>query len=268
MPAVLSVTMALGALKLSKMKAVVTKLESIEEIAGIDILCCDKTGTLTQNQLALGEPAVFNKTEPQTAILYGALASKAENHDPIGMAILKGIKNPDDLKGYSQEKFIPFDPVRKRTDATIRDAKGNVFYVTKGAPQVITALCHLEPILEKEVDAAIGRFAEKGNRTIGVARSSDGKTWEFLGLLPLSDPLRVDSVETIKNAQEHGIKIKMLTGDNISIAKEIAHQLHIGDNISIADDLKLKEGGINSPESRRKNRKKRWVRSNFSGAQI
>ncbi len=248
MPAVLSVTMALGALKLSKMKAVVTRLESIEEIAGIDVLCCDKTGTLTQNQLTLGEPVVFKNVDPQTAIIYGALASKAENQDPIDLAIIKGLKKPGDLKAYTQEKFVPFDPVRKRTDATIRDSKGSTFYVTKGAPQVIVALCHLEASFEKEVNSAVDRLAEKGHRTLGVARSADAKTWEFLGLLALFDPLREDSVETIQHAQEHGIKIKMLTGDNIAIAKEIAHQLHIGDNISAADELITKKIDFNSAE--------------------
>lgn len=241
MPAVLSVTMALGALMLSKMKAVVTKLESIEEIAGIDVLCCDKTGTLTQNQLVLGEPCVFNNTNQDTLVVYAALASKEENKDPIDLAILKGVKNPQLLQGFQQEKFIPFDPIRKRTDATVRDAQGKTFYVTKGAPQIVLALCHPEAALEAAVNDAIHRFAEKGNRTLGVARS-DGTTWKFLGLLPLFDPLRVDSVETIKHAQEHGIHIKILTGDHIAIAKEIAHQLHLGDHIFPVDQLHLKEG--------------------------
>lgn len=232
MPAVLSVTMALGALTLSRMKAVVTRLESIEEIAGIDVLCCDKTGTLTQNQLTLGDAVVFSKSDPQTAILYAALASKPEDQDPIDLAILQGLKSPQALKRYTQEKFTPFDPVRKRADATIRDEKGNIFYVTKGAPQIIMALCHLEPSLENTVNAAIDQLAQKGHRTLGIARSTDGKTWEFLALLPLFDPLRTDSVDTIKRAQQRGIKIKMLTGDNIAIAKEIAHQLQIGENIS------------------------------------
>jgi H+-transporting ATPase len=234
LPAVLSVTMALGALRLSHMKAVVTKLESIEEMAGIDVLCCDKTGTLTQNQLSLGQPFVV-KNDP---ILMGALASKAEDQDPIDLAIIHGLKNPDDLKRYKQENFVPFDPVRKRSDAAIRDPNGTVFYVTKGAPQVIMALCHLET---KEITDAVNNFAAKGHRTLGVARSSDGKAWEFLGLLPLFDPLREDAIETIKQAQELGVKIKMLTGDNIAIAKEIAGQLHIGDKISSADKLSTDE---------------------------
>lgn len=237
MPAVLSVTMALGALKLSRLQAVVTKLESIEEIAGIDVLCCDKTGTLTQNLLTLGAPVVFNDIDPQTPIIYGALASKEENQDPIDLAILKGIKNPSELKGYVQEKFMPFDPVRKRTDGIVRNPEQRTVYVTKGAPQVIMSLCHLEEDQEKQINGTIEKFAEKGHRTLGVARSYDGIAWEFLGLLPLFDPLRKDSIQMVKHAQENGVQIKMLTGDNIAIAKEIAHQLQIGDNIAIADQL-------------------------------
>ncbi|MBN1914640.1 MAG: plasma-membrane proton-efflux P-type ATPase [Parachlamydiales bacterium] len=237
LPAVLSVTMALGALKLSKMKAIVTKLESIEEIAGVDVLCCDKTGTLTQNQLSLGEPVAINNNDKQLPILFASLASQKEVKDPIDQAILKGLKNPAILNTYVQEKFIPFDPIRKRADATIRDAQGKIFYVTKGAPQIILNLCKIESDLAKKMNNAIDTFAQKGHRTLGVARSTDGKTWEFLGLLPLYDPLREDSLETIQHAKEHGIMIKMLTGDNKAIAKEIAHQLNIGDTISTAKDL-------------------------------
>jgi H+-transporting ATPase len=230
MPAVLSVTMALGALKLSKMKAVVTRLESIEEIAGIDVLCCDKTGTLTKNELTLGEPFVLEDGDQEAAIFHAALASKEENQDPIDLAILKGLKQS--LQGFSQEKFVPFDPVRKRSDATIRGPKGELFHVVKGAPQVIAELCGVN------IDEAIADFASKGYRTLGVARSDDGNQWKFLGLLPLYDPLRKDSVAMIKKAEEHGVQIKMLTGDNIAIAKEIAHKLQIGDRIVIFEKAK------------------------------
>ncbi|MBN2479830.1 MAG: plasma-membrane proton-efflux P-type ATPase [Parachlamydiales bacterium] len=248
LPAVLSVTMALGALSLSKKKAIVTRLESIEEIAGVDVLCCDKTGTLTENNLSLGDPVVFKNGDKNALILYGALASKEENQDPIDLAIIKGVKNLDELKNYKQEKFVPFDPVRKKADATIKDPEGKTFYVTKGAPQVIINLCNLENSFKNEVNKVMNNFAKKGHRTLGVARSEDGKTWDFLGLLPLFDPIRKDSVETIKFAQENGIKIKMLTGDNIAIAKEISHQLHIGDNIEIANNIIKKNTNLDSPE--------------------
>jgi H+-transporting ATPase len=237
MPAVLSVTMALGALKLAKMKAIVTKLESIEEMAGIDILCCDKTGTLTQNLLTLGDPIIFENIDEQTMVMCAALASKAESHDLIDLAVMRGIKNPKVLESYIQTKFVPFDPISKKTEAVIQDTDGKTFYVTKGAPQVILSLCHPEPSFEKKVQEMIQQLGEKGYRTLGVARSVDRKRWEFLGLLPLSDPLREDSAATIANANDYGIQVKMVTGDNIAIANEIAKQLHLPAHIDSAEKL-------------------------------
>ena len=239
MPAVLSVTMALGALKLSKMKAVVTKLESIEEMAGVDILCCDKTGTLTQNKLKLGDPIVFQNGNPETLLICGCLASKSDNQDPIDLAVIYGFKDSQVLNSFKQIKFTPFDPVIKRTEAAVIAPEGNIFHVTKGAPQVILSLCHPDPKFENEVKNQINALAEKGYRTLGVASSGDDKkTWQFLGLLTLSDPLRIDSKETIAQAVERGIKIIMLTGDHIAIAKEIAHQLGIGEKIRPAEEVK------------------------------
>ncbi|KPK32474.1 MAG: metal-transporting ATPase [Chlamydiae bacterium SM23_39] len=240
MPAVLSVTMALGALKLAKMKAVVTKLESIEEMAGIDILCCDKTGTLTQNKLILKDPIIF-KDDKDKIILYGALASKIEGKDPIDLAVINGLKDKKELNKYTQIKFFPFDPINKKTEATIKDEKGNIFYVSKGAPQVILSLCNPDSNFENLVKKEINNLGKKGHRTLGVAYSIDGKKWNFQGLLPLSDPLREDSIPTIAKAKEHGIKIKMLTGDNIAIANEIASELKIGNNINILNKNNIEE---------------------------
>ena len=238
MPAVLSMTMALGALKLSRMKAIVTKLESIEEMAGIDVLCCDKTGTLTQNELKLGDPIVFENGNPVTLLICGCLASKKENQDPIDLAVINGFKHPELLQAFKQIKFLPFDPVIKRTEAAIVAPEGHTFYATKGAPQVILSLCDPDPAFASAVERSIEELAAKGYRTLGVASSGDDKqTWQFLGLLTLSDPLREDSKETIARAIEHGIQIKMLTGDNIAIAKEISRELAIGERICLAKDL-------------------------------
>jgi H+-transporting ATPase len=237
MPAVLSVTMAIGALALSKMKAIVTRLESIEEMAGIDILCSDKTGTLTQNRLTLGDPVPLGAKDDQELIRYGALASKMEDLDPIDLAVIGGLEDQDGLKQYRQIKFVPFDPVLKRTESTLEDAQHQIFRVTKGAPQVIMALCHLDPQTATRADQVVDEMAVKGYRTLGVARAEATGPWQFLGILPLFDPPREDSAATIADAQAHGIMIKMVTGDNVAIGREIAGQLGLGNNIQPATDL-------------------------------
>lgn len=237
MPAVLSVTMAIGARALAKMKAIVTRLESIEEMAGMDILCSDKTGTLTQNKLTLGEPVLFDAQTPQELILAAALASKAENKDAIDLAVLAGLTDQPTLAEYQQLKFVPFDPVGKRTEASIKDKEAHTFRVTKGAPQVIVALSHLGEEDRSRAQQAVDDLAAKGYRTLGIARSDNGDTWRFLGILPMFDPPREDSAETIKQAGEHGIQVKMVTGDNTAIAKEIAGQLGLSADIHPAGEF-------------------------------
>jgi H+-transporting ATPase len=140
MPAVFSITMALGALALSKQKAIVTKLSAIEEMAGVDILCSDKTGTLTKNQLTLGDPILFSAKSAQDCIVAAALASKIEDRDAIDTAVIDALEDRDALEAFKPVKFTPFDPVSKRTEATVTDASGMTIVVTKGAPQVIVDL--------------------------------------------------------------------------------------------------------------------------------
>ena len=237
MPAVLSVTMAVGALALSKMKAIVSRLASIEEMAGMDILCSDKTGTLTQNKLTLGEPKVFEAADADELIQAAALASKAENNDSIDLAVLNGLKDSQVLKQYQTTAFLPFDPVAKRTEATIQDSRGRTFKVTKGAPQVVMALARLDSDTKTRAESMVNALAAKGQRTLGVARTRDDGTWQFLGVLPLFDPPREDSAETVAQAQAHGIQVKMVTGDNLAIAREISSGLGLGRNIQAADVL-------------------------------
>lgn len=238
MPAVLSVTMAVGAIALSKMKAIVARLQSIEEMAGIDILCSDKTGTLTQNTLSLGQPELFAVDDAQDLILTAALASRAENNDPIDLAIIAGLHNPDILQeSYTQTSFIPFDPVNKRTEASIYSDNGKTFRVSKGAPQVILALANVDKAEAEHAENTINTLASKGFRTLGVARTDAGDNWQFLGILPLFDPPREDSADTIRQAGEQGIDVKMVTGDNAAIACEIAGQMGMGKDIQPASVL-------------------------------
>ncbi|HKJ31369.1 MAG TPA: plasma-membrane proton-efflux P-type ATPase [Balneolales bacterium] len=242
MPAVLSVTMAVGAKSLSKMKAIVSRLESVEEMAGMDILCSDKTGTLTQNKLTLDDPALYKASDKNELILAGALSSKEEDQDAIDSAVINGLEDKSVLGKYSVKKFIPFDPVHKRTEAEVQGPDNKSFKVSKGAPQVILQMCNPDDKMKQKVNDEVDEFAHRGYRTLGVARCSDGGKWHFLGLLPMFDPPREDSAQTIERADEHGIDVKMITGDNLAIAKETSRQLHLGTHIQLSDKLFDKEG--------------------------
>jgi len=162
MPVVLSVSMAIGALKLSKMKAIVTHLESIEELTGVDILCSDKTGTLTLNKLTLGKPILLTADSEQALILTASLASDSEGEDAIDNAVLAGLETKVDLFSYTQKSYRPYNPVDKRTEAEISDPHYNTFLVTKGAPQVILDLIENNEALALDLNAEIGRLAKRG----------------------------------------------------------------------------------------------------------
>jgi len=231
MPTVLSVTMAVGARLLSKKQAVVRRLAAIEEMAGIDVLCSDKTGTLTKNQLELGDPYLAGNATEEEILLSASLASRGEDQDPIDLTILKALGDTQDLGKYEIKHFQPFDPESKRTEATVQSPEGKLLRVTKGAPQVILSLVKAEGTVKDEADKTIGDFARRGYRSLGVARAEGDGEWQFLGVLPLFDPPRDDSKATIEAAQAMGVKVKMVTGDQKAIAKEIAGQLGMGTNI-------------------------------------
>jgi len=231
MPTVLSVTMAVGARLLAKKQAIVSKLVAIEELAGVDVLCADKTGTLTQNKLTLGDAFSVNNIPPDQVVLAGALASRPDNNDTIDLAVLAGVKDDKVLKGYQVSHFMPFDPVHKRTEATVKGSDGKEFKVSKGAPQVILALATNKDQVKPAVDKAVNEFAGRGFRSLGVARADQDGKWQFVGVLPLFDPPREDAKATIATALAMGVKIKMVTGDALAIAKETAKKLGMGANI-------------------------------------
>src|SRR5215472_2843099 len=247
MPAVFSITMALGALALSKQRAIVSKLSAIEEMAGVDILCSDKTGTLTKNQLTLGDPILFSAKNAQDCILAAALASKIEDRDAIDTAVIAALKDQTTLKTYKQVKFVPFDPVSKRTAATVTDAQGKSVAVSKGAPQVIVDLAKPPADVAQRVKTTVDELAAKGSRALGVARSEDaGQSWSLLGILPMFDPPRDDSKATIEMANEKGVRVKMVTGDDTAIAIETARQLGMGTHIIPAAEAFPKDVDLNN----------------------
>jgi H+-transporting ATPase len=237
MPTVLSVTMAVGARLLAKKEAIVTRLAAIEELAGVDMLCSDKTGTLTQNKLTLGEPFSVDNIPNEQLILWAALASRAEDKDVIDLAVIGGLKNAQDLKPYTILHFKPFDPIHKRTEATVKTADGKQFFVAKGAPQVILEMSKNDADVKSAVDNAVNGFAARGFRSLGVAHALQEDNWQFAGVLPLFDPPREQAKATIASAREIGVSIKMVTGDQLAIAIETAKQLGLGTNILDASGL-------------------------------
>jgi len=237
MPAVLSVTMALGALVMSKHKAIVSRLQVIEEMAGVDILCSDKTGTLTKNELTLADPLLFDAESAGEIILAGALASKEEDQDAIDLVIINSLKDKAVLAKYKLREYVPFDPVSKRTQGNVVGPDGKIQYFTKGAPQVILEMSTLDATGKKRAEDAVADLASRGHRALGVASSNDGKIWSFLGIIPMFDPPRDDSKMTIDQAKEHGLDVKMVTGDDTAIAVEISRQLGLGTHIQPAADM-------------------------------
>jgi H+-transporting ATPase len=240
MPAVLSVTMAVGAILLAKKQALVSKLVAIEEMAGVDILCADKTGTLTKNDLSVAELVTFDRFTDYDLLMVASLASRGEEQDRIDNAILAKAKTSgilEKLGSYKHLSFKPFDPVIKRVEAKIEDPSGREFLMSKGAPQAILALVLNKDEISAKVEESVKRLASKGFRSLGVARTNLQGIWEFVGIISLHDPPREDSKDTIATAKTLGINIKMITGDHIDIAKEIARELNLGTNILSASQI-------------------------------
>ena len=233
LPAVLSVTLAVGAERLARLKAIVSRLVSIEELAGMDTLCSDKTGTLTRNELTLGTTLPASGITVEELLSAAALASRREAPDAIDGAILAAAPPAAQFEAYHLQSFRPFDPVSKRTEAQF-EHDGHALKVTKGAPQVIVELCQPDPEQRAAILAQVDAAAGKGYRTLAVARDV-GSGWRYLGLLPLFDPPREDSAATIAAARAMGIDVKMVTGDHEAIARQIAGELNLGRNIVVAD---------------------------------
>ncbi|XP_019177940.1 PREDICTED: plasma membrane ATPase 4 isoform X1 [Ipomoea nil] len=243
MPTVLSVTMAIGSHRLSQQGAITKRMTAIEEMAGMDVLCSDKTGTLTLNKLSVDKNLieVFAKgVDKEQVVLFAARASRTENQDAIDAAMVGMLADPKEARaGIREVHFLPFNPVDKRTALTYIDDQGNWHRVSKGAPEQMLNLCNAREDLRKKVHSVIDKYAERGLRSLAVARQevpekskeSPGGPWQFVGLLPLFDPPRHDSAETIRRALNLGVNVKMITGDQLAIGKETGRRLGMGTNM-------------------------------------
>ncbi|CAL9757553.1 unnamed protein product [Musa acuminata subsp. burmannicoides] len=243
MPTVLSVTMAIGSHRLAQQGAITKRMTAIEEMAGMDVLCSDKTGTLTLNKLTVDKNLVevFTKGVSQdTVILMAARASRTENQDAIDTAIVGMLADPKEARdGIQEVHFLPFNPTDKRTALTYIDSEGKMHRVSKGAPEQILNMAHNKSEIERRVHAVIDKFADRGLRSLAVAyqevpegrKESPGGPWQFIGLMPLFDPPRHDSAETIRRALNLGVNVKMITGDQLAIGKETGRRLGMGTNM-------------------------------------
>ncbi|MHB8280122.1 MAG: plasma-membrane proton-efflux P-type ATPase [Candidatus Humimicrobiaceae bacterium] len=240
LPAVFALVLSAGAIELSKKGIIVSKLNSIEDAASMDILCLDKTGTITQNKLSVIDSISFSEYKKDEVILFAALASKEASKDLIDSAIIEYSKSIKlDSSSYKRISFIPFDPSTKKTEAIV-EYKNKQFKVVKGAPQIIISICNYSNgKIKLDINDKLIELSRKGYRVIAVAMSENENfnSFKFIGLLTLADPLRADSKLIIKEIKKLGIKVKILTGDNIEIAKEIALQVSIGNNIIKMSDL-------------------------------
>jgi H+-transporting ATPase len=237
LPAVMSVTMAIGAYALSLQKAIVSRLSAIEELAGVDILCSDKTGTLTMNQLTVQASIPFGSAKADDVLRAAALATQKSSQDAIDVAILKATDGRADLQNVKQTAFIPFDPVSKRTVSTVVDQGGQVRHYAKGAVEAIASLAKPDAATQARYNATVATLAGKGYRALAVASSDDGNAWQIVGIVSLMDPPRADAKATIAEAKALGLNVKMVTGDDVAIADQIASQLGIGDHLLVASDV-------------------------------
>ncbi len=241
LPAVFAVVLAVGATELAKKGVLVTRLDSIEDAASMEILCLDKTGTITQNKLSVTDPIPFAGYKKEDVAAIASLASKEESKDVIDLTVIEYARALGiDSSAYRQISFTPFDPSTKRSEAII-EAKKERFRAVKGAPQVIMSLCKgIDEETREKAKRTVEELSQKGYRTLAIARSelNDMNNLRLVGLLPLADPPRPDSKVMIEELKAAGVRPRMLTGDNIAIAKEIARQVSIGDKIYKISDLK------------------------------
>jgi H+-transporting ATPase len=251
LPAMFTVSMALGSMELVKKGVLVTRLSASEDAATMNVLCADKTGTITMNRLSIANVIPLNGFAEEQVILYGALASQEANQDPIDLAFISMAKQRNVLDpSFRQQSFVPFDPRTRRTEASVQK-DGRELRVMKGAVNVIAAACGLEKKAIDQLETRVSEIAAKGYRTLAVASGEDEKEPELVGLAALRDAPRPDSEELIRELKGLGVSVKMLTGDALPIAREIAASVGLGENVIKAADLKefIRENAMEATEA-------------------
>jgi H+-transporting ATPase len=238
LPAMFTVSMSIGSMELANKGILVTRLNASEDAASMDVLCIDKTGTITMNKLSIAKVLPLGNYSEDEVILYGALASQEANQDPIDLAFIAIAKQRNlPINSFKQKSFIPFDPSTRRTEALIQ--KGNLeFKVVKGAVNTLAQICKLSNNDLKAFEEKLFEFTKRGYRTLAIAKSNENNSLELIGLVALYDSPRPDAKKLIEEIKSLGITVKMLTGDTLPIAKEVAKEVGLGDYIIRASELK------------------------------
>jgi H+-transporting ATPase len=255
LPAMFTVSTAVGSMELAKKGVLVTRLSASEDAATMDVLCADKTGTITMNKLSVAKRIPLNGFSEKDVILYGALASQEANQDPIDIAFITKAKEQNLFtKSYVQESFTPFDPATRRTEAVIKDEDDSEFKVMKGAVHAVVHACGFDEKTALGIEEQVEEFAAKGYRTLAVAKTEAGDQPKLVGLVALYDLPRPDSKQLITELGELGVSVKMLTGDALPIAKEIAKDVGLGENVMRASHLEQlkKESPLEAAEAAEK----------------
>ncbi len=242
LPTMFTVSMAMGSLELAKKGVLVTRMDASEDAATMDTLCVDKTGTITLNKLSITDVIALGRYKKEDVVLYGALASQEANQDPIDLAFISAAREMQmPLGGYLQRRFVPFDPSTRRTESII-EKEGQRFVVFKGAVNVLVNLCRNDPEERGGIEKGVESLSAKGYRVIAVAKGRAENDLELVGVAALSDSPRPDSSRLIAELRDLGVSVKMLTGDALPIAKEVASQVGLGGKITtiwdLRDDLK------------------------------
>jgi H+-transporting ATPase len=237
LPTMFTITMALGSFELARKGVLVTRLSASEDAALMDVLCADKTGTITENKLAIADIAELNKYTKDDALIFGALASQKANQDPIDLAFFTALEDKKiKLDEYKQKKFIPFDPSTRKTEAIV-EKKGETFRVIKGAVSAVMQACGTKEDEKATIEQKMDVLANKGYRVMAVAIGKETLAMEIVGLVGLYDKPRKDSAKLIAKLRSLGISVKMLTGDSLPIAKQIAQEVGLGDKVSRMADV-------------------------------
>ena len=239
LPVMFTVSMAIGSAELAKRGVLVTRLSASEDAATMDVLCVDKTGTITMNQLAVTGVIPLDTAKESDVLFAGALASQEANQDPIDLAFLAAAKAHHVFDGVPAVKpvsFAPFDAKNRRTEAVVEQS-GQRLRVMKGAVRTVAEACGLQPPAIEALEARVSESALKGYRTLAVARGPEAGTPQLLGLVTLYDPPRPDAQQLIAKLRDLGVPVKMLTGDALAVAQEIGKGVGLS-HIRRAADLK------------------------------